>query len=376
MVMVAQVVVATPSAAQADKTFTVLYSFKGSGTDGAFPYAGLVRDTAGNLYGTTAFGGAFGAGTVFKLDPAGVETVLFSFNGGSDGKYPSAGLVRDAAGNLYGTISDGGAFGRGAVFKVDATGTKSVLYSFRGGATDGQLPYAGLVGDATGNLYGTTFGGGALGRGTVFKLATTGVETVLYSFKGGADGKYPFAGLIRDASGNLYGTTFYGGASGQGTVFKLDTTGAETVLYAFKRGADGQGPYAGLVRDPTGNLYGTTFYGGASGQGTVFKLDTTGVETVLHSFTGPSDGAQPYAGLVRDAASNLYGTSQNGGFFGFGTVFRLDTTGKMTVLHHFAEGPDGQKPYAGLVRDAASNLYGTTSQGGALGLGTVFKLSR
>ena len=242
---------------------------------------------------------------------------MHSFTGGADGSDPYAGLIRDSAGNLYGTTLLGGASGAGVVFKVDTTGTETVLHSFSGG-TDGGAPQAGLIRGSAGDLYGTTVQDGASGAGVVFKLDAIG-ETVLYSFTGGADGSNPFGSLVRDSAGNLYGTTESGGASGAGVVFKLDTTGTETVLYSFTGDADGGYPYAGLIRDSAGNLYGTTSSGGASGQGVVFELDTTGTETVLYSFTTGADGAFPYAGLIRNSAGNLYGTAT----YGYGVVFRI-----------------------------------------------------
>jgi len=277
----------------------VLYSFSG-GTDGAEPYAGVVMDAAGNLYGSTDFGGnlncneweGFGCGTVFKLNKADDETVLYSFGGAPDGAKPYAGVVMGAAGNLYSTTFNGGnvtcanTSGCGTVFMLDITGKEKVLYNFSG-APDGANPEAGVVMDAAGNLYGTTFFGGASGDGTVFKLDTAGKETVLYSFSGTPDGANPVGGLVMDVAGNLYSTTFNGGnvtctnASGCGTVFKLDTTGNETLLYMFSGGADGAYPTGGLVMDAAGNLYGTTFEGGdlscmfanmGLGCGTVFKL--------------------------------------------------------------------------------------------------------
>jgi len=292
--------------------------------------------------------------------------------------------VLDAQGNLYGTTSKGGAYNYGTVFKLDTSANEAVLYSFTGTAGDGVYPYAGLVLDAQGNLYGTTYEGGATGNGTVFKLDTSANEAVLYSFTGTAgDGVYPYAGLVLDAQGNLYGTTVLGGAGGVGTVFKLDTSGKETVLYSFTM-LDGAVPYAGLVLDTQGNLYGTTYGGGNRACkypcGTVFKLDTTGKETVLYSFTGTGgDGAYPEAGLVLDAQGNLYGTTLYGGSgrcrgqLHCGTVFKLDTSGNESALYGFS-GKDGAYPWAGLVMDAQGNLYGTTSQGGAYNYGTVFKL--
>jgi uncharacterized repeat protein (TIGR03803 family) len=378
------VVAATPSAeAQVGPTFNLLYSFKG-GTDGEFPRAGLVRDAAGNVYGTIYYGGdiqcfrlytLWGCGTVFKVDTTGKKTVLHTFTGSPDGKFPEADLLRDTAGNLYGTTSGGGASGYGVVFKLDPTGKETVLHSFTG-SPDGSRPGGDLIRDANGNIYGST-GYGGTGNGTIFKVDADGEETVLYSFTGSPDGQYPVGALVRDGAGDLYGMTYIGGISGVGTVFKVDTTGKETVLHSFTgKGGDGAYPVAGLVRDAAGNLYGTTIGGGASCNcGTVFKLDTTGKETVLHHFTG-SNGADPYAGLVRDSVGNLYGTTFYGGASGYGVVFKLDPTGKETVLHSFTGGTtDGTEPRAGLVRDAAGNLYGTTQDGGASNRGTVFKLT-
>jgi uncharacterized repeat protein (TIGR03803 family) len=374
VVMFVTAVIGTP-AAQA-QTYTVLHRF--TGADGANPYAGLVGDSAGNLYGTTSDGGASGYGVVFKVNKTG-ETVLYSFTGGADGAKPLAGLIRDLAGNLYGTTFSGGASGYGVVFKLDTTGTETVLHSFTekpGGAN----PEAGLIQDSAGNLYGTTGGGGASGLGVAFKLDTTGTEKLLHSFTGGADGESPQAGLIRDAAGNFSGTTYKGGGAsgcgdrGCGVVFKLDTTGTETVLYSFPgTEADGAYPYSGLIRDSAGNLYGTTYAGGASHNGVVFKLDTTGTETVLYSFIGGVDGGLPYAGLTRDLAGNLYGTTYSGGASNNGVVFKLNETGE-TVLYSFTGGADGANPRAGLIRDSAGNLYGTTLSGGTSNQGVVFML--
>jgi uncharacterized repeat protein (TIGR03803 family) len=316
--------VTTPSA-QA-QTLRVLYSFKG-GTDGSGPWGGLIRDAAGNFYGTTSGNAPNSSGTVFILDrTTGKETPLYDFTGQTDGGFSQASLLMDAThnllGTLYGTTVFGGDLscgGCGTVFSVDRwTGKETVLHAFTGG-TDGSEPICTLVEDARGNLYGTTAGGGNSascaippGCGTVFKLDTTGKETVLYSFNGGTDGGLPQAGVIRDEAGNLYGTALIGAYSA-GVVFKLDTAGTETVLYSFTGGTDGANPAAGLVRDAAGNLYGTTESGGAANAGTVFKLDTTGTETVLHTFTGGMDGANPYAGLLQGAAGSLYGTALYGG---------------------------------------------------------------
>jgi uncharacterized repeat protein (TIGR03803 family) len=403
-IMLVPVVLGTGSAQAQTYTESVLYSFTGL-LDGANPYAGLVQDAQGNLYGTTYQGGYpcsgydnYGCGTVFKVDTTGKETVLYSFTGTQgDAALPSAGLVQDAEGNLYGTTQYGGVSAAGAVFKVDTNGQETVLHSFYSSPEDGDglRPYAGLVGDARGNLYGTTYMGGDTacyeagnpGCGTVFKVDTTGHETVLYTFTGAeGDGANPHGSLVRDAKGNLYGTTYLGGDSnayacmdgdsrGCGTVFKLDTTGNETLLYTFTGGVDGGYPYAGLVRDAKGNLYGTTSGGGAYGQGTVFKVDANGKETVLYSFAGGEDGSGPYGGLVRDAKGNLYGTTSGDNSSG-GTVFKVDTNGNETVLYSFTGmGGDGYDPLSSLVRDAKGSLYGTTAEGGASYVGTVFKLT-
>jgi len=368
------VIVATPSARA--QTYTLLYSFTG-GADGGNPYASLVGDTKGSFYGTSQ-GGILGYGVVFKLDTNDKETPLHSFRG-LDGLLPYAGLVRDGNGNLYGTTEEGGSGGFGVVFELSKSGAETVLHNFKRNKTDGAVPYAGLIRDKAGNLYGATTVGGAFDRGVVFKLNKLGKETVLHSFKGTPDGEYPEAGLVRDACGNLYGTTTGDGTSNYGTVFKVTPKGNETVLYRFSGGADGKSPYGGLVLDAAGTLFGSTAGGGLAGCdgngtcGTVFKIDATGKHTVLYSFTGGADGGTPVAGLIRDAAGNLYGTTAAGGDFGYGTIFKIGIDGGETVLHSFSWS-DGANPFAGLIRDKVGNLYGTTYYGGASGKGTVFKL--
>ena len=358
----------------------MLFNFNGA--DGKYPAGGVIMDAQGNLYGTTDQGGGVHEGTVFKLDPSGNETVLYEFKGGSDGGAPWAHLLMDAAGNLYGTTIVAGAYKAGTVFKLDPSGNETVLHSFNG--SDGCEPFAGLIMDAQGNLYGTTIFCGAYGWGTVFKLDPSGNVKVLHSFNG-SDGAVPYASLLMDAAGNLYGTTYAGGSSsntcaygiGCGTVFKLDSSGNETVLYRFTGGSDGAEPFAGLHMDAAGNLYGATVYGGAYGYGTVFKLDPSGKETVLHSFRG-SDGRYPGAGVIVDAGGDLYGTTYQGGAYGSGTVFKLDPSGNETVLHSFNHS-DGYYPGA-LMMDAKGNLYGTAFYGGAFcsgssgGCGTIFEI--
>ena len=368
---------------------TILYSFAG-GASGSTPVAGLVLDKSGNLYGTTQQGGKNADGTVFKLNPSGTETVLHSFGDtGNDGQAPQAPLIMDSAGNLYGVTFRGGAHKSGAVFKVTTGGTESVLYSFGSTRADGQSPAGGLVMDSAGNLYGTTERGGAYGAGTVFKLGVNGAETVLHSFLAlgmGADGQYPQGTLVRDGSGNLYGTTPNGGAGTAGTVFKVGADGTTTVLYSFAATTttDGRTPYAGVILDNAGNLYGTTVDGGANGgAGAAYSLSAAGKETLLHSFGGTTgDGLNPYASLLRDSAGNLFGTTRAGGSYGAGgtrrggTVFALSPSGTETILYSFgaAGASDGTSPQASLIMDSAGNLYGTTASGGAHGDGTVFKI--
>jgi uncharacterized repeat protein (TIGR03803 family) len=358
------------------QTFTILYSFT-NGADGGQPYSSLVRDSAGNLYGTTAVGGASGFGTVFKVDKTGKETVLYSFSGGADGANPWAGLAWGPKGHLYSTTEAGGSAGFGTVFKITKAGKKTILYNFTGTGGDGAYPFSVLVWDAAGKLYGTTYKGGASGNGTVFKMTKAGKLTVLYSFKGASDGENPYDGVVLDPAGNLYGTTFGAFGIDYGTVFKLNTAHKEKVLHNFTGGADGGYPYyGGLVRDKAGSFYGTTSFGGAHQYfGTVFKVSKAGKQTVLYSFTGQADGGQPNASVILDSAGNLYGTTVGGGAAGHGTVFKLDKTGTETVLYSFMGGTDAAASNADLLRDAAGNLYGTSIAGGASGGGTVFKLT-
>ncbi|HXJ93496.1 MAG TPA: choice-of-anchor tandem repeat GloVer-containing protein [Terriglobia bacterium] len=384
------------------QNYSVIYSFQ-CGTDGSGPFGNLIADSAGNLYGTTLSGGALGYGTVYKVTPGGTETVLHSFAGPpNDGESPYAGLVLDKAGNLYGTTFAGGsncllagAPGCGTVFEIPAGGTESLLYSFGANASDAEGPLAGLLRDGAGNLYGTTAYGGAKGGGAVFRVSASGKETVLHSFAalgfGGGDGSYPVAGVVADGAGNLYGTTGAGGAStnclhGCGTVFEIEKTGQETVLYSFAGApADGSYPDSNLLRDRAGNLYGVTQSGGqgtlcglSDGCGTVFRLAPGGTETVLFGFDGENDGDQPAGNMVKDARSDLYGTSPFGGsaacLDGCGILFELGTTGREGALHKFA-GPPADGSYPGALLVNGGGLYGSTANGGADSCGTVFKIT-
>ena len=403
---------------------TTVYNFAGA-PDGANPVGDLVVDTHGNLYGTTMAGGmtggtcgSGGCGVVFKLANGGVETVLHAFTG-SDGAFPGAGLVLDMAGNLYGTTTGGGGGNSGVVFKVDPSGNETVLYSFTGSADGGQ-PDGRLWIDGAGNLYGITSVGGTSGNGVVFKLDTMGTESVLYNFEGSPDGSSPKAGLLQDSLNNFYGTTQGGGnldcktegdspkATGCGTVFKLDAAGNETILYRFtggNDGADGAFPATNLVEDTDGNFYGTTLAGSPGPCyviammppqppadvhcGTVYKVDASGMETVLHHFAGGNDGASPQGDLFIDWVGNLYGTTAYGGTgncivtgtsalgtavnLGCGTIYQVDTGGNESVLYSFNSTSGGIAPSGGMVSDGSGDLYGTASEGGAHGFGTVFE---
>jgi uncharacterized repeat protein (TIGR03803 family) len=292
---------------------SVLFSFHGS--DGGFPESGLLLDAAGNLFGV-ADEGPGGAGVLFRLDKNGNEQILHAFQGGfnDEPKGPSGGVIMDEAGNLYGaTLSGGlGAFpGFGTLYRVDPAGNLTVLYEFQG-QSDGANPLGTLVRDADGNLFGAApaLDSGGTIKGTVFKLAPDGTLTVLHTFTGGRDGSLPRGGLLMDNAGNLFGSASAGGDSGNGTVFEITKSGRFKRLYSFTGRLDGNSPNGGLVQDPDGNIYGTTQSGpGRNFLGTVFKLSPAGRLTVLHSFKGLRDGAVPFAGLIRDSTGTLYGTT-------------------------------------------------------------------
>ncbi|HTA24128.1 MAG TPA: choice-of-anchor tandem repeat GloVer-containing protein [Terriglobales bacterium] len=311
-------------------------------------------------------------------------SVIYNFAGPrGDGGLPLAGLVIDASGNLYGTASYGGSTYNGVVFKVTQGGQETVLYNFLGG-TDGSTPEASLQMDSAGNLYGTTNAGGAFGFGTVFKLTQSGQETVLYSFAGGtADGANPEGGLAVDRAHNIYGTTYAGGQYGAGTVFRLSTKGKETVLYSFGNGTDGANPVAGVTLGSAGEIYGTTSAGGTGTYGTVFQLTpvtATGSkyeEEILHNFTHQNDGDVPYAGLILDRAGNLYGAATGGGANNGGTIFELTPSASgwnFTVLYGLA-GWDISGAFQNLFMDASGNIWGTTHCDGSDEAGTVFELT-
>jgi uncharacterized repeat protein (TIGR03803 family) len=427
------VTLAIPASAEWNEK--VLYSFQGGSKDGSVPAGGVVADKAGNLYGATTDGGM-----VYQLVPPvkqggpWTETVLYVFQGVSkrDGSTPSGGLVIDSAGNLYGVTAYGGAgncvllgilVGCGTVYEVsppkqkDGSWKETVLYSFPA-AKEGYVPNGDLVFDSAGNLYGATIFGGGKGTtcdafyqycGAVFKLSqpkTKGgkwTEKVLHAFAGGTDGANPNGGLVLDSKGAVYGTTPIGGyncphnsGQGCGTVFELKpptkkgSAWTETVLYRFNPVNSGAAePVAGVIFDRSGNLYGTTLGGGNSGSGTIFLLapHSSGkwMERVLYRFQDGTDGSEPGGGVVFDSKGSLYGTTTRGGTWGGGTIFRLRPSKDawaFTALYDFTGATDGSGPAANLIFDGAGNLYGTTQYGGSgqacgnSGCGTVFEVTQ
>jgi uncharacterized repeat protein (TIGR03803 family) len=400
-----------PVAAQgsASGSFRVIHSFTG-GKDGAYPYAGLVIDSSGNLYGTANAGGRgtcppqnIGCGTVFKLvrsTSGWVFQVVYAFLGGNDGQGPYGRVAIGPGGILYGTTIEGGnqacPSGCGTVFglKLPVTcatkfcpSTETVLYRFKGNS-DGFYPTGDLAFDAAGNIYGTTIQGGSVGPGTVYELKPSNgrwTESIPWSLTGGPDGGNPYSGVILDKAGNIFSTTQAGGANNSGAVFELTRSGSgwrETTVHDFYGASHGVIPQAGLILEKSGNLIGATAAGGLIGGGTVYSLALSKGSwrlATLYNLPGPVGEPGPWAKLTMDAAGNLYGTTQGYPPAGdHGTVFKLTHTSggwKETILHRFTGGSDGQIPYSTLVFDASGNLYGTTNLGGASNHGVVFEIT-
>jgi uncharacterized repeat protein (TIGR03803 family) len=374
--------VAIPSTAQ---TFTSLHSF--TGTDGSYPYAGLIQSTSGKLLGTTSYGGAFSGGTVFMVTPAGTLTSLYSFcklASCADGFGPRGPLVQATNGKYYGVTFGGGPFDNfGTLYQITNSGALTTLYTFcqLSECADGEAPYGGMVQALNGVLYGTTNAGGTHGGGTVFDIKTSGgTPTILYSFcalSECADGTAPQATLIQGTDNNFYGSNYYGGAfTYYGNVFKISPAGVFTSLHSFD-GTDGDEPIGGLTQATDGNFYGTTQVDGVNGYGTVYKITSGGTLTTLYNFCVSSacpDGSFPEDSLVQGTDGNLYGTTFSGGAFGKGTIFSITTAGVLTTLHSF-DNTDGGQPWAGVVQDTNGTFYGTTYSGGTSDFGTVYSLS-
>jgi uncharacterized repeat protein (TIGR03803 family) len=367
--LLAALVFATLAPAQ---TFTTLYTFTSS-KDGNAPFAAVVRDEHGNLYGTTIYGGDLncfspdGCGVVYRLSAAGTETVLHSFSG-ADGQWPFTPLIRDSDGDLYGTSYSGGSGYWGTVFKLDAAGKETVLYDFKGGS-DGCYPMQGLVRDEAGNFFGTTSGCGIgeLGYGTIFEIDSAGNFTVLHIFtREASDGGNPWYGhLALDKFGNLYGVTLWCGVFDEGVVYKLGKNGTLTVLHSFAGNTvDGCNPYGSVVQDKTGNLYGTTSGCDSHRYGSIWEVSPKGEETVLHSFAGgKSDGCGLQTGVSRDSQGNLYGTTAWCGAYAEGTLYELTAKGKLALLHSFGDGSDGRNPWGEVLRSPDGTLFGVTYGG-------------
>jgi uncharacterized repeat protein (TIGR03803 family) len=363
--------------------FAVVHAFKGP-ADGAFPWSGLTLSPDGNLYGSTWAGGSqpdcpgslgVGCGTLYRLDASGKETVIASLPGIPGPLHLYGELLPTKDGSFYGVTNEGGTAkacgnGCGTVFRLDAR-QKS-----KGGTSDANSPEGSLVRDRDGNLYGTSRFGGTNNNGTIFEVTRRGAETVLYRFTGGSDGHGPSPDLLRDKPGNLYGTAGGGGGSCScGIVFSLDPAGNLSVLYTFQGGTDGAYPLAGLIADAAGNLYGTTGEGGnmtcgnGYGCGTVFRLAPDGTKTILYTFTGAPDGELPVSRLTADRAGNLFGSTWLGGDascgdLGCGTVYEVTSGGKERVLHAFTGGRHGTFPWGQVYLDGAGNILGTAQEGG------------
>ncbi len=357
------------------------------------PFAGLLQARNGMLYGATKEGGTDIYGTIFQITTEGALKTLQSFDG-TDGYYPHGGLMQAGDGNLYGTTYGIYNGSLGTVFQITTEGKLTTLHSFTG-CSDGANPYAVLIQAGNGNLYGTTPSGGVASSGAVFQITPQGTLKLLHSFSKpsstytNSDGDDPLAGLIQSSDGNLYGTCWGGGANSWGTVFKITTGGTLTTLYSFNYFPDGAEPGGSLIQANDGDLYGTTSFGGEYGSGTVFRITTGGTLTTLYSFSATSksypytnsDGANPLAGLIQGSDGNLYGTTVYGGTNGYGTVFRITTSGTLTTLYTFSAlsssntNSDGALPYAGLIQARDGNLYGTCVGGGTAGDGTVFSLN-
>jgi uncharacterized repeat protein (TIGR03803 family) len=364
------------------------------GLYGATAYAGLLRASDGNYYGTTLYGGvgfigpSTGNGTIFRITEAGAFTSIMLFGGIINGANPYAPLMEGANGNLYGTTSKGGTYGLGVIYRLSTNGALTVLASFNG--TNGSMPFAGLIEGSDGDLYGTTAYGGTgfnglpqSGSGTVFKVTTNGLLTNITLFAGANIGANPIGALIQGQDGALYGTTVSGGTNGgRGTVFKVTTNGALTSLFSFN-GTNGGNPFGGFLQTSNGLLYGTTSYGGigysgsaSSGNGTIFSITTNGVLQTLYQFTGGIDGWNPsWAKLVPGTDGNFYGTTFRGGTNGTGTAYQITPAGTFSSLLSFdTEGNGGISPYGGLTVGPFGSFYGTTSSAGSNGYGTVFQL--
>jgi uncharacterized repeat protein (TIGR03803 family) len=356
---------------------TTLHSFNDS-PDAKYPFWAPIQAADGFFYGVTGSGGASDGGTVYRVDSTGGFAVIHSFSpSGPEGHNPTS-LIQASDGFFYGTAAQGGGpSGLGTIFRMTSAGVVTVLHSFDG-ATDGGNPFAPLLEASDGFFYGTAPSGGENGSGTIFRMDSSGVVTLLHSFSG-TDGKFPNASLIQASDGLFYGTASSGGDfgysdGGSGTIFQMDVTGAFTVMHRFLGPpGDGSYPLKSLIQASDGYFYGITGNGGVSDNGTIFRMDSSGSVTILHSFD-PSTGLSPYGPLLQAADSLFYGTATFGGVNGFGTIFQMDSMGAVTVIHSFTGGLDGGIPGASLIQEESGGIYGVTQNGGANDFGTFFKI--
>ena len=356
--------------------FTVLRSFTYA-TDGADPLGTLVRKTLaadGNFYGITRRGGSTGYGTIFKLTPSGVYTVLKTLNGTTDGGYCYGSIAKATDGNFYGITYRGGTFIHGTIFKVTPTGVYTVLRNLNTADGFPSTTSNSLVQHTDGFLYGMMYSGGSNYNGTIFKISTTGTFTVLRNLASHPDGGYPYGSLIVGTDGNLYGMTNSGGTSTGGTIFKISTTGTYTIIKNLTLATDGGNPQGDLFKGSDGLYYGMTYSGGSNLYGTAFKISATGTFTVITRFNGGIGGGAPYESLVQGKDNAFYGTTYIGGAYDFGTVFKL-CGGTATVLHSFNRNPESNYPKGSLIQATDGYFYGMAEQGGNNSAGTIFKIS-
>ena len=356
------------------QTYAHVYDFIGAGNDGSNPNASITFDSQGNLYGTTTEGGVNGEGDVFEITNTGTYIELYSFGNGSDGTFPYSNVTFDANGNMYGTTAEGGAHNLGIVWEISATGTYSDLHDFAGGA-DGKYPQGSVTVDSSGNLYGTAPSGGANGFGIIWKISVGGGYTDVHDFGAIGDGRLPKGSIVFDSNGTMYGTTSSGGAYSNGTAWKLTAGGTYSDLHDFGDSTDGANPYGNVTLDSSGNLYGTTYNGGANSYGMIWKITAGGTYSDVHDFGVGLDGQNPAGSVSIDGSGSLYGTASFGGGTGNGMVWKISSAGTYADLYDFQDGTDGENPEGNVTVDSFGNLYGTAAYGGSTDNGMIWELA-
>jgi uncharacterized repeat protein (TIGR03803 family) len=358
------------------QTYAHVYDFIGAGADGSSPYGAVTFDRNGNMYGTTSEGGVNFAGDVWEITNTGTYVELYSFGNGSDGSYPYGNVVFDSNGNMYGTTAEGGANGKGIVWEISAAGVYSDIHDF-GSGTDGKFPQAGVTVDSSGNLYGTALSGGVNGFGIVWEISTTSGYLDVHDFGSGTDGRLPKGNVVFDSSGTMYGTASTGGiySSSGGIVWKLTSGSVYSDIHDFGDGTDGQNPSASIAFDSSGNLIGTTDNGGLNSAGTIWKITSGGTYSDIHDFGVGLDGQNPTGSPTFDSHGNFFGTASNGGGAGYGMVWEISSSGTYSDVYDFQAGTDSQNPSGNVTFDGNGNMYGTATYGGASGSGTVWELA-